>query len=344
MSRLDDLWSLEWEHERNEPLTISTIDLAFGRLRHMEGPYGFCYAWDDTTDQPMDRVHLATDLLRKIDDGITHVGFAREERGDLIEVVRFEEVFAAILSGNYHQPLEELVGSPLAIKQALLASGAVGWNRHSWEIDPWHPELRKHGLVTYERRGRTLRQHLEEIISSGWEKVMAKALGRPILQVRESQPGTYFATLADPAIAGRLVGRKLAPVMRRDALGVHVQELVGGGSMEQLSFRSPNPNRIGQYLQLLVDVEIGCYVLLDLFVLRVSARQQQQELGVEATGTKLPTFEATGARWTPHPDSTKSNLDEGILTLDISLLRHALPESILSEGAISSPNLTQAAS
>ena len=201
MSRLDELWRLEWEHERNELLTVSAIDLHFGRLRHMEDLYGFSYAYDDTTDQTMDRVHLAPDLLRKIDDGRTRVGFAREEGGDLIEVVRFDEAFAAILSGNCHQPLEDFGRSPLAIKQALLASGAVGWNGHSWEIDPWHPELRDHGLVTYERRGRTLRQQLEEIISSGWEKIVAETLGRPILQVSESQAGAHFATLADPRIA-----------------------------------------------------------------------------------------------------------------------------------------------
>lgn len=337
MSRLDDLWSLEWEHERNEPLTVSAIPLHFGRLRHIEDLYGFCYAYDDTTDQTMDRVHLAPDLLRKIDDGMTHVGFAREEDGDLIEVVRFDVAFAAILSGNCHQPLEDFGGSPLAIKQALLASGAVGWNGHSWEIDPWHPELRNHGLVTYERRGRTLRQQLEEIISSGWQEVIAKTLGRPILQVRQSQPGVYFATLADPRIAERLVGRKLAPEMRRDALGVHVQELVGGVSMQQLSFRSPNPHRIGQYLQLLIDVKTGCYVLLDLFALRVSECQQQHEVSAATRGTMLATFDVNGATWTPDANIAQAHINEGVLTVDLSILRHALPESILSEGTISSP-------
>lgn len=336
MSRLDDLWSLEWEHERNEPLTVSAIDLHFGRLRHIEGPYGFSYAWDDTTDQTIDRVHLAPEILRKIDDGMTHVGFAREERGDLVEVVRFEEAFAGILNGNYQQPLEDSGRSLLAIKQALLASGAVGWNGHSWEIDPWHPALRQHGLVTYERRGRSLQQHLEEAISSGWGKIVAETLGRPILQVSEYQAGAYFATLADPRIAERLVGRKVAPDMRHDALGVHVQELVGGGSM-QLSFRSPNPSRIGQYLQLLVDVETGCYVLLDLFALRVSERQQRHEVSAATRGTKLPTFDVNGVTWTPDSNIAQAHHNKGVLSVDLSILRHALPESILSEGTIISP-------
>ncbi len=333
MTGLDELWTLEWAHEENAQLEASAIDLYFGRLRQLRAMYCDIYAWEYTTDDALDHVGLNIGLLRKIDDGLTRLAFARHSSDGLVDVVRFEGHFAGLLTGHRDFELEETHESLLVKKQALLAAGVIQWDGFGWDVDLWYPELRKQNLVTYERRGRSLRQELEGFIATGWGKLIADTLKRPILKVDQEGDRLWHATLDDARVAERILGRSLGIVDDKLHHAVRVHE-VCSGSLEKPSFSCPNPNVFGRCLELLLDRQTGTHVLLDLLALVDYSKKSVRSKSVASGRQYEPRpFKTEGARWTPLLNADRGHVN-GTLSLDLSILRRTVPEMILSEGVL----------